>query len=418
MAEETARSPEHGRPAVRKTSAARSSSSASPRAGSTTPSSSLTLKMKSRRPRSSRREGLCDSYVLITSAGLTGPNAARIRARLKAVGVKHVRTFGSTWISEQIRENKRLRMLIPRVYGLGDLSQILDERAYLQARIILESMREDLAKVVVTDAYRKAVDAINEHGFVLLVGEPAAGKTTVASLLAMAAFDQWNASMLKLEDPGKVVEQLEPARTLPILLGGRRFRRYAVRRFPRPTLEPRPPTNQDDAPQGREDRHDVARLHLQPRAQGPEGKRVSSVEGEPGRHRRPRPLNRRKAADSLQPPQTREAATFLPHRNQAPLGGCGDHPRFIPETARRLADPLFTKGLIFVRFVIGQFVEKREQLCRRFWKGSTPTARPALRSSTCATAASTARSSSSLRKSRPLNVSAAILAVASPRSTT
>lgn len=43
-------------------------------------------------------QGLCESYVLITSAGLTGPNAARIKARLKAVGVKHVRTFGSTWI--------------------------------------------------------------------------------------------------------------------------------------------------------------------------------------------------------------------------------------------------------------------------------------------------------------------------------
>ena len=43
-------------------------------------------------------------------------------------------------------------MLVPRVYGLGDLSQILDERAYLQARTILESMREDLAKVVVTDS--------------------------------------------------------------------------------------------------------------------------------------------------------------------------------------------------------------------------------------------------------------------------
>jgi conflict system STAND superfamily ATPase/restriction endonuclease len=155
-------------------------------------------------------QGLCESYLLITSAGLSGPNAARIKARLKAVGVKHVRTFGSTWIGEQIRENKRLRMLTPRVYGLGDLSQILDERAYSQARLILESMREDFAKVVVTDAYRKAVEAINEHGFVLLIGEPAAGKTTVASLLAMAALDQWNASMLKLDDPGKVVEHWNP----------------------------------------------------------------------------------------------------------------------------------------------------------------------------------------------------------------
>src|SRR4051794_10498341 len=96
------------------------------------------------------------------------------------------------------------------MYGLGDLSQILDERAYAQARTILESMREDLAKVVVTDAYRKAVDAINKHGFVLLIGEPAAGKTTIASLLAMAALDQWDASTLKLDDPGEVAERWNP----------------------------------------------------------------------------------------------------------------------------------------------------------------------------------------------------------------
>ena len=101
-------------------------------------------------------------------------------------------------------------MLVPRVYGLGDLSQILDDRAYTQARTILETMREDLAKVVVTDAYRKSVEAIDEHGFVLLIGEPAAGKTTIASLLAMAALDQWNVSTLKLDDPGEVAVRWNP----------------------------------------------------------------------------------------------------------------------------------------------------------------------------------------------------------------
>ena len=105
---------------------------------------------------------------------------------------------------------KRLRMLVPRVYGLGDLGQILDERAYAQARAILESMREDLAKVVVTDAYQKAAKALDTCGFVLLIGEPAAGKTTIASLLAMAAVDQWQASVLKLDDPGKVVDHWNP----------------------------------------------------------------------------------------------------------------------------------------------------------------------------------------------------------------
>ena len=84
---------------------------------------------------------------------------------------------------------------------------MLDERAYVQARTILESMREDLAKVVrsiprLLESRRRDQQA----QFVLLIGEPAAGKTTIASLLAMAAVDQWNASMLSLDDPGKVTK--------------------------------------------------------------------------------------------------------------------------------------------------------------------------------------------------------------------
>src|SRR5687768_3952506 len=51
-------------------------------------------------------EGLCDSYVLMTNAGLSGTWAEKIKALFKAAGVKHVATFGSTWISQQIRENK------------------------------------------------------------------------------------------------------------------------------------------------------------------------------------------------------------------------------------------------------------------------------------------------------------------------
>ncbi|MBK7261935.1 MAG: hypothetical protein IPI03_08735 [Rubrivivax sp.] len=38
------------------------------------------------------------------------------------------------------------------------------------------------------------------------------------------------------------------------------------------------------------------------------------------------------------------------------------HARFIPETARRIADPFFTKDLYISEYHLGQFVEKREQL--------------------------------------------------------
>lgn len=36
-----------------------------------------------------------------------------------------------------IRDSKRLWKMVPRVYGLGNLSQILEERAYNQATAVL-----------------------------------------------------------------------------------------------------------------------------------------------------------------------------------------------------------------------------------------------------------------------------------------
>jgi adenylylsulfate kinase-like enzyme len=72
----------------------------------------------------------------------------------------------------------------------------------------------------VTGTYKKAAAALDQHGFVLLIGEPAAGKTTIASLLAMAALDQWNASTLKLDEPVKGGGSLEPGGTFAVFLGG------------------------------------------------------------------------------------------------------------------------------------------------------------------------------------------------------
>jgi hypothetical protein len=45
------------------------------------------------------------------------------------------------------------------------------------------------------------------------------------------------------------------------------------------------------------------------------------------------------------------------------------HSRFVPETARRLADPLFTKKLALNRYDLSDFVEKREQLLQEVLKG-------------------------------------------------
>lgn len=314
-------------------------------------------------------QGLCDSYVLMTNAGLSGTGAGKIESVFKAAGVKHVATFGSTWISQQILENKRLRMLVPRVYGLGDLSQILDERAYLQARTILESMREDLAKVVVTDAYRRAVDAINKHSFVLLIGEPAAGKTTIASLLAMAALDQWSASTLKLDDPGKVAEHWNPDEPsqffwLDDAFGVTQYEDFLVRRWNHilPQIRPMLRKGAKIVMTSRDYIYNRARKDLKESAFPllKESQVVIDVHDLSDDEKRQILYNHLRLGK-----QSRSFRTEI----KPYLEDVASHRRFIPETARRLADPLFTRDLFIDQYYIGQFVEKREQLLQDILQG-------------------------------------------------
>ena len=129
---------------------------------------------------------------------------------MKVFGVKAFKAYGSERISGIIRESSRLRMLVPRVYGLGDLSQILDERACDQAREILTALGDDLAKFVITDAYQRSARALLEHGFVLLLGEPACGKSTIAAALAVGALDNWGCSTFKVRNAEELIAHSNP----------------------------------------------------------------------------------------------------------------------------------------------------------------------------------------------------------------
>jgi len=322
--------------------------------------------------------GLCDSYVLMTNAGLSGRRAEEVTALFKDAGVKHVAVFGSTWINQQIRENRRLRLLVPRVYGLGDLSQILDERAYVQARAILESMHEDLAKVVVTDAYRRAVEAINKHSFVLLIGEPAAGKTTVASLLAMAALDQWNASTLKLDDPGKMTERWNPEEPsqffwLDDAFGVTQYENFLVHRWNHtlPQIRPMLRKGARIVMTSRDYIYNRARKDLKESAFPllKESQVVIDVHDLSVEEKRQILYNHLKLGK-----QPRSFRTEI----KPYLEDVASHPRFIPETARRLGDPLFTKDLLIDKYYIAQFVEKREQLLREVLQGLDADSKAAL----------------------------------------
>lgn len=307
-------------------------------------------------------DGLCDVYVLMTNAGVSGKQEAQIRSELIGAGAKHVLIYGPTWIEDQIKENTRLRMLVPRVYGLGDLSQILDERAYAQARAVLESLREDLAKVVITDSYRKAVNALDEHGFVLLIGEPAAGKTTIASMLAMAAADKWKSSVLKLEDPAKVVEHWnvdEPTQFFWVddAFGVTQYESSLVHSWNHvlPQIRTMLRKGAKIVMTSRDYIYNHARQELKDGAFPllNESQVVIDVHDLSDVEKQQILYNHLKLG--------KQSAAFRtdvkPH-----LEFVAAHPRFIPETARRIADPLFTKDLYIGEYHLGQFVEKREQL--------------------------------------------------------
>ncbi len=149
-------------------------------------------------------DGLADDYIVLTNAGVSGEADAQICAAFEAVGVKKCRTFGGSWIVQQLIESPRLRMLVPRVYGIGDLSHIITGHGYKQAKAILDSMGSDLSCFVPTDAYRSAVKALQEHGFVILLGDPASGKSTIAAILALGAIDDGCLGALKINAPDQL----------------------------------------------------------------------------------------------------------------------------------------------------------------------------------------------------------------------
>lgn len=61
-----------------------------------------------------------------------------------------------------------------------------------------------------TEAYRKCAHALKEHGFVLLLGEPASGKTMIANLMALSAADEWDLQTLMLSGPEEFTRLWNP----------------------------------------------------------------------------------------------------------------------------------------------------------------------------------------------------------------
>jgi hypothetical protein len=80
------------------------------------------------------QSGQAHTYIFMTSMSVDAPVATTIRKRLCELGVRKPHVLGNQYLIRSIRTSARLRALVPQVYGLGDLSTILDQRLIEQTR--------------------------------------------------------------------------------------------------------------------------------------------------------------------------------------------------------------------------------------------------------------------------------------------
>lgn len=145
--------------------------------------------------------GQADTYAFMTNMSVDAPVAAAMRARLRALGVRKPHILGSQYIVRVIRSSARLRALVPQVYGLGDLTSIVDERLSEQSRALLDSWVPKLRTYVPTKAHRDAVNAISDHGVVLLLGNPSSGKSAIGAIVSTIASENPDNTVLALTSP-------------------------------------------------------------------------------------------------------------------------------------------------------------------------------------------------------------------------
>lgn len=152
-------------------------------------------------------------YLLMTNRQVSAIAEKEIREAFERIpGCTSCLVLAETWIEDTVDAHPRLLRIVPRLYGIGDLSQILSFSIHQQTIALLEDLAESLRTFVPTESYRRAERALYEHGFVVLVGPPASGKSSIAANLCMVAMAQDpDARVLRVERAGQFKETWSPA---------------------------------------------------------------------------------------------------------------------------------------------------------------------------------------------------------------
>lgn len=292
------------------------------------------------------KRGHCYAYQVMTNARVSGQTASAIGEMFGAVGVREVRVLGYEAITELLTERKSLRASVPRLYGLGDLSEILDERAYDQAQSILAVMHDDLARVVPVAAHSAALSALQDHRLVLLLGRPGSGKTCISASLAIGAVDLYGTRAIKLPSLKALANHWNPTGSAQLFwiddaFGTTQYDHSAAEEWNRnlQTVEAILAGGGRIMMTSRDYIFEAARKDLK-RGKTPltdEAKVVIEVEEFSSLERQQILYNHLRLG--------RQPREFLKNLVAKDLEGVCESPNFLPELARRLGDPAFTRSM-------------------------------------------------------------------------
>ena len=245
-------------------------------------------------------------------------------------------------------------MLVPRVYGIGDLSHIITGHGYKQAKAILDAMGSDLSCFVPTEAYRQSLKALYEHGFVVLLGDPASGKSTIAAILALGALDDGCLGALKINAPDQMSLWHPDERQFLWVDDAFGPNQFDVARMSRwnaelGALRAAVEGGARIVFTSRNYIWEAARSHLKTSGFPPlrESQVVVNVHA----------LTEDERAQMLYNHVRRVQPQKIRKRLKPFLPAVASNGAFIPETARRLGDPLFTAKLVFTEARLTRLVE-------------------------------------------------------------
>jgi hypothetical protein len=320
----------------------------------------------------------CGRYLLVTNHVVTGETAAALKTAAKTVGCRDFEVHGRDEVVRRIRESATLRAMVPRLYGIGDLSQILDARVIEQTQALLAASRPDLERFVATDAYRESVRALDAHGIIALLGEPAAGKSTIARALSVTSIDAYGATPIVLPSLSQLEAHwnpLEPRRLYWIddVFGATQVRFGAADDFNRLT-----PLLRAALAQGSKFvltsrtyiwRGVVNQLKLSATPGLQSGIVEIKVEDYAARDRAQIVYNHIKHGDQSAE-WRRRFKTWAPQ--------VAAHPRFSPEVARRFGLAAFAGGLAATPEAVDRFVRNPARLLEEVIGGLAPSGQAAL----------------------------------------